>query len=64
MSGHVLIATGAGQSGEFADAAPSAQFRSRSSATRNRMREAAADLDFEEAARCGRDQAVARTNWR
>ena len=49
---HVLIATGGGDSGEFADAATIGHnFESVLSDLETRMREAAADLDFEEAAR-------------
>jgi excinuclease ABC subunit B len=49
---HVLIATGAGSGGEFADAATIGHnFEAVIGDLETRMREAAADLDFEEAAR-------------
>ena len=49
---HVLIATGAGQSGEFEDAATIGHnFQAVIGDLETRMRKAAADLDFEEAAR-------------
>jgi excinuclease ABC subunit B len=49
---HVLIATGAGGEGEFADAATIGHnFEAVIADLETRMREAAADLDFEEAAR-------------
>ncbi|MBI1202090.1 MAG: excinuclease ABC subunit UvrB [Rhodopseudomonas sp.] len=49
---HVLIATGGGETGEFADAATIGHnFESVLADLETRMREAAADLDFEEAAR-------------
>ena len=49
---HVLIATGAGASGEFEDAATIGHnFGAVIADLETRMREAAADLDFEEAAR-------------
>src|SRR3954468_20204932 len=49
---HVLIATGAGQAGEFEDAATIGHnFEAVLKDLETRIREAAADLDFEEAAR-------------
>jgi excinuclease ABC subunit B len=49
---HVLISTGAGQSGEFEDAATIGHnFEAVIGDLETRMREAATDLDFEEAAR-------------
>jgi excinuclease ABC subunit B len=49
---HVLISTGAGSSGEFEDAATIGHnFQAVIGDLESRMREAAADLDFEEAAR-------------
>jgi len=49
---HVLIATGAGDAGEFADAVTIGHnFEAVLADLETRMREAAADLDFEEAAR-------------
>jgi excinuclease ABC subunit B len=49
---HVLVATGAGESGEFADAATIGHnFQAVLADLETRMRAAAADLDFEEAAR-------------
>jgi excinuclease ABC subunit B len=49
---HVLVSTGAGQAGEFEDAATIGHnFEAVLKDLETRMREAAADLDFEEAAR-------------
>lgn len=49
---HVLVATGAGESGAFEDAATIGHnFEAVLADLETRMREAAADLDFEEAAR-------------
>jgi excinuclease ABC subunit B len=49
---HVLVSTGAGQAGEFEDAATIGHnFEAVIAGLETRMREAAADLDFEEAAR-------------
>jgi excinuclease ABC subunit B len=49
---HVLVATGAGESGEFADAATIGHnFETVLADLETKMRAAAADLDFEEAAR-------------
>src|SRR5438132_4549580 len=49
---HVLVSTGAGAAGEFEDAATIGHnFEAVISDLETRMREAAADLDFEEAAR-------------
>src|SRR5204862_1280830 len=49
---HVLVSTGAGEAGEFEDAATIGHnFEAVISDLETRMREAAADLDFEEAAR-------------
>jgi excinuclease ABC subunit B len=53
---HVLVATGAGAAGEFEDAATIGHnFEAVIADLETRMREAAADLDFEEAA-CLRDE--------